>query len=460
MKATKNITTGNIYKNYFLYAIPLILSSLLSSAYSTVDSMIAGKFINENALGAISAAASYELLFHAFFNGFTEGFSIYIAHLFGAKNYKKLKQDTVNMITIIALFAIIISTVSIMFRSVIMGYLNVSSVLLSDAKIYFSIHTAGYIFSFTNLLLLHTLYALGVTSFSVFISLSSAILNIAGNLLTVLVFDMGVAGLALSTVISTFAATVFYLVLIKRAFDDLKTEKISYKFSFVCFANSLRYTLPAAAQKLAFHCVNFFIAPAVNLIGAEATTGYTVMKRVYNICGQSFWNASHAVSCYSAQCAGAGEYKKIPRGLKAGFWTNVILLTPFVLIVWILARPIISIFFPVGYEGKAFEYALRFVSVYLPFLYINMVGHLLHVYLRSLGKVNVVFGITIIGSTVQLVSSLLLIPSIQFDGAYIGQAISWSADALISFMIFYFFFRKPEQIEKTLSKNRILKSKK
>ncbi len=458
MKATKNITEGNIYKNYFLYAIPLIFSSLLTSAYSTIDSMMAGKFVNENALGAISAASSYEILFYSFFNGFTEGFSIYIAHLFGGKNYKKLKRDVVNMFFIITVISILIATFSIIFRNAIMNYLNVSPILMNDAKIYFSIYNIGYVFTFLNLLMLHVLYALGVTSFSLYISLSSAILNIGGNILTVLVFDMGVAGLALSTVLSTFAATVFYLILIKRAFRDLKTEKISYHFSFTCLTNSIRYTLPAAAQKLAFHCVNFFIAPAVNSISAEATTGHTVMKRVYNICGQSFWNASHAVSCYSAQCVGAGKYKKIPHGLKAGFWMNCALLTPFVILVWIFARPITSIFFPAGYEGKAFEYALRFATTYMPFLYINMVGHLLHVYLRSLGKVNVVFGITIIGSTIQLVTSLWLIPSLQLDGAYIGQVISWSADALLSFSIFYTFFRKPSQLEKMLSKKHIAKN--
>ena len=457
MRATKNLINGNIYKNYFLYAIPLIFSSLLSSTYSTIDSMIAGKCINEHALGAISAASSYELLFHSFFNGFTEGFSVYIANLFGGKNYGKLKRDVINMLIVIASVSVFISIASIFFQDALMSYLNVSSDLLKNAKIYFSIFTAGYIFSFSNLLLLHVLYALGVTSFSVYISFSSAILNIGGNLITVLCFDMGVAGLAVSTVFSNLVATVFYLYLIRRAFKELKTEKISYRFNFSCITNSLRYTLPTAAQKLASHCVSFFISPAVNKLGADATTGYTVMKRVYNLCAQTFWNACHAVSCYTAQCVGAGDYKKIPRGLKAGFRVNLALLTPFVVTVMIFSEPINSIFFPSGYEGAAFEYALRFSKVYMPFLYINMVGHLLHVYLRSLGKVNVVFGITIIGSTVQLISSLLLIPALKLDGAYIGQVLSWSADTLLSFSMFYAFFRKPSQLEKILSINNKLK---
>ena len=71
MRITKNLTEGNVYRNYLLYALPLILSSILSSLYSTVDAVIAGKFISEHALGAISATSSFDILFHSFFNGFS-----------------------------------------------------------------------------------------------------------------------------------------------------------------------------------------------------------------------------------------------------------------------------------------------------------------------------------------------------------------------------------------------------
>ena len=68
MRTVKNITEGNIYKNYLMYAAPLILSSVLVSLYSTVDAVIAGKFISEHALGAISATSSFDILFNSFFN--------------------------------------------------------------------------------------------------------------------------------------------------------------------------------------------------------------------------------------------------------------------------------------------------------------------------------------------------------------------------------------------------------
>ena len=120
MPVVKNITVGNIYKAYFLYAIPLIFSSILSSLYSTMDAVIAGKFISENALGAISATASYDILFYSFFDGFAGGFAVYIAQLFGKGDRVTLKRDIVSMLSFVTLVALGVGLFSILFRAPIM----------------------------------------------------------------------------------------------------------------------------------------------------------------------------------------------------------------------------------------------------------------------------------------------------------------------------------------------------
>lgn len=452
MKVTKDLTEGNIYRNYLLYVIPLILASLLSCAYSTVDAMIAGKFISEHALGAISATGSFDTVFYSFFNGFGSGFAVYVAHLFGKRDYVRMKRDIVQILMVLSVVIVAISAVSILFRNPIMDYLKVDPVFRADTEIYFVIYTAGYLVTYINLILMQILHALGVTSFSLYVSFASALLNIGGNLLTVLVFDMGVAGLAFSTLFSTAVATVFYLIMLRRAFRELPCEKISFRFSFSCVGRSLRYTLPAATQQVAFHGIGLFIAPAINGIGAAATTGNTVVNRMCNMCAQSFWNTTKAVSCYTAQCMGAEKHEKIRHGLWVGLLMNCAMLLPFVLVFCIFAEPIASLFFPTGYIGEAFDYAVRFAKVYMPFLYINMIGHLIHSYLRGLGIMNVVFGITVFGSLVRLAATLLLVPGMQMEGVYLGQLISWSADAMASVILYFCFYRTSEQIGRAIKR--------
>ena len=117
MKLTKNMTQGNVYKSYLLYAAPLLLSYLLTQLYSTVDAVVAGKFISEYALGAISATGSYENLFYSLFNGFAAGFGIYIAQQFGKGDFSAVKRDIISNTVFIAGLTVIISVFSVIFRS-------------------------------------------------------------------------------------------------------------------------------------------------------------------------------------------------------------------------------------------------------------------------------------------------------------------------------------------------------
>jgi len=448
MKFTKNMTEGNIYKSFLLYAIPLLFSSLLSQAYSTVDAVIAGKFISENALGAISATGSYDLLLYSLFTGFAAGFGIYIAQQFGKGDFASVKQDIVSNGVFVAVLTAAVSILSVLMRDPILDYLKVDPILRADAETYFIIYTMGYVLPYLNSLLVQALYALGCTSFSLYVSFIAAAFKIGGNLLSVLVFNAGVAGLALISVLSNAAATVCYLFLLKKAFRELPSENAAFGFRFSGIRHSLKYALPAAVQQVAFHGVGLLIAPSVNGLSAAATTGYNVSNRIYNLSTVSLWSVTNAFTCYTAQCIGKGYCKKIPRGLKAGFILNCVMLLPFVFCIALFAKPITSVFFPAGFTGEAYEYALRYGQIYLPFVYVQLIGHILHSYMRSLGAVNTVLGITLFVSTVRVVSTVLLVPVMHIDGAYLGQIICWAADAVVSVFVVVCLYRTQPQLEK------------
>lgn len=446
MKFTKNMTEGNVYQAFLLYAVPLLISSLLSQAYSTIDAVIAGKFINENALGAISATSSYDLLLYSLFNGFAAGFGIYIAQQFGQGDFTALKQDVISNGLFVTAITLVISLASMLARNPIMDYLKVDPLLRQDAEIYFIIYTMGYALPYLNLILVQALYSLGCTSFSLYVSFIAAAFKIGGNLLSVLVFDFGVAGLAVFSVLSNGAATVCYLFLLRKAFRELSREKTPFAFRFAGVRNSLKYALPAAVQQVAFHGVGLLIAPSVNGLSAAATTGYNVSNRVYNLATVSLWSVTNAFTCYTAQCIGKGDTKKIPGGLRAGFVLNILMLLPFTALLAVFAKPFTTIFFPEGFTGDAYRYAVRYTAVYLPLVYVQLVGHILHSYMRSLGAVNTVLAITIFGSAIRVAATLWLIPVMHIEGAYLGQVISWAADAVVSILIVYFAYRTQAQL--------------
>ncbi len=452
MKLTKNMTEGNIYKAYFGFAIPLLFSLLLSQAYSTLDAVVAGKFISENALGAISSTGSYELLLHSLFSGFAAGFGIYIAQQFGKGDHVAVKRDVISMGIFVSSVAAAISLVSILLRDPIMDYLKVDPILRKDAEIYFVIFTAGYALSYLNLLLAQVLYALGITSVSLLVSFLSAVVKIGGNLLSVLVLDLGVAGLGIFTVLSSGATMLCYLLILRKAFRELKSEKTPFRFRLSCVKYSLKYTLPAAVQQAAFHGVGLLIAPCVNGLGAAATTAYNVANRVYNLGTVSLWAVTNAFNCYTAQCVGKGDHQKVGHGVKSGYILNCAMLLPVVVGFMLFAKPLTSIFFPADFTGDAYQYALYYTSFWLPFVYVQLVGHMLHSYMRSLGQVNVVLWITLLVSAVRVAATSLLVPVMHIQGAYLGQVISWAADAVVSIAIVYCRYRTPDQLKTIIAR--------
>ena len=449
-KITKNLTEGNIYLNLLLYALPLIASTMLGQAYSTVDGIIAGKFIGEHALGAISSTGSVELLLTGLFQGFALGFSIYIAHLFGKGDPSTIKSDVLNMVIIIGAVSLGTSVLVIAFRDPLMQYLNVDPELYEEAKKYFTIYSMGYVIYYINQVLANSLQALGVTFFSFYVSLMSAGLNICGNLLLILVFDMGVEGLAIATVLSSLAGTVVYSVLLRRAFREMSDEKIAFRFSFACLKRSFRYAVPAAIQQLSFHGVSFIISPSINILGAAATTGYNVCNRLYSLCTTSLWGITSAFACYTGQGAGEGNIKKIRRGVKVGFGMTCLTILPFIVVFSVFGGPIASLFFPQGNTGASYLYAVRYAHLYLPFVYVQVIQHFFHTYMRSLGRVSVVLGITIVGSIVRIVATLLMTPVLGLDGVFLAQIIGWAIDSIISFVLYFFLYRTEAHLKRVL----------
>ena len=447
MRATKNLTQGNVYKNIILYAIPLILSSILSQAYSTVDGIIAGKLISEYALGAISSTGSFETLFNSLFNGIAAGFAIYISQLFGRGSFGTIKRSVIRMTTLVGLLSLAISVSAVVFRDAILDYLKVDIKLRPEAELYFVVYTMGYVVLFCNRMLLQSLQAMGVSSFSLYASLISAVMNVGGNLLAVGVFGMGVEGIALATILSALVATVFYLYMLRKAFREMGDRDNPEQGSF---GRALGYSIPTALQQMAFHGVGFIIAPPINALGAAVTTAYNVATRIYVLGTIGVWSTASAFGCYIGQCVGEGDAGKVRKGVTAGFLVNMAMALPFAVAVWFFAKPIVGLFFPADYTGAAFQMALRYAKVFFPFVLVQVVGHFLHSYMRSVGRVNAVLVITLIIAVVRCAATLILVPAMGLDGAFWGQIISWAVDAAICYALYLLYLRTEKQLNRIL----------
>ncbi len=433
----KDLTTGNIYKNFILFAFPMVLSGLLTQAYATIDTVIAGKYLGETGLAAVGATAPLITFVSSTFWGLSVGFAVYIANLFGSKQYARIKNAIfTGSVTFFSLI-LAISLVLIVFRGPLYSFLKIDSLTLSDADIYFTVYVAGLAFIISNTFNLLIMNSFGISTFPFVMSLLSAGLNIFGNIFTIVVLGWGVLGVAVASVASALIVDICYIFKYRACFREMGVSGEKMRFTGGDLSSSVNYVLPNTLQQMTMYASGFLISPLVNSIGQSATAAYTVIYRIYEINASVYQNSSKTVANYIAQANGGGKKELFKKGVRVGLVQAFLFALPLVLVCSIFSEELARLFFEKDADTVSVSYAVTFLRIYLPFIAVNVVANLFHAFFRGLGEKSPLIIATFAGSAVRVLVTFLLIKPLGMNGMFIGWSVSWAADAIVG-IIYYF----------------------
>lgn len=446
----KNLTEGNVYKNFLIFAIPMIFSSVISQASETINTVIAGTYLLEEGLAATGANSALTTFISSVFWGYNMGFAVYIAKLFGAGMHAKLKSAVYNNILLLSVVVVAVSALLIVFRHPIYRIMNVDPAILAEADRYFVITTAGRVFPLANSAFVCVLTAMGGSAFPFAVSLVFAVLGIFGNIVSVTVLDMGVTGIALTSVMTSAMATVVYVIRFAANLKQLGTGKEKVRFCLRDMGESLRYALPVCAQQGLLYFIGLILSSVINSLGYAATAGYVIVQKVYNLSASLFTNASKTLSNYAAQAAGARKYRDIQKGLRVGALQSLVLTLPLVAVTVVFAEPVCGMFLPASGGSEALESATVFARYYAPFILVYMFCNLYHSFFRGVAGMRYLLICTITGSVVRLLASIILVRFMGMEGIYLGWVLSWVAD--ISLCLFFYLrkYRTPDLLRQNL----------
>lgn len=447
----KDLTKGNIFKTFFTFGLPLVLSGVLTQAYSLIDSAIAGHFLGEVGLASTSATTPLDTFISSMFWGFCVGFSVYIARLFSSKEYHKLKSAFYTCLVLILTIGTVMGVALILLYEPLADLLKIDGALRKDSFLYFSTLNAGRGVVVLGVLLVFTLNAMGVSGFTFWMSLLSGVLNVAGNILSVILLNMGVTGIALSTLLSSLIVNLLYLLKIRACFKQLgDTQPVRLKFSYM--KNSVPYALPNMAQQSVMYLVGLLVSPLVNGMGVSATASYSVVSHIYNLVANVYQNATRTVSNYSAQCVGSKQYGKIKKGVGVGLLQGFAFGTPFILGCVFFREAVCGIFLKADASALVKEYSYAFCKVYLPFIYFNIVNNLFHALYRGVKAMGHLFFTSLLGAVSRLICSVALIPKMGMEGFYLGWVLSWIIEAVVTTVLYFMGKWKPRVEEETPAK--------
>ncbi|MBQ7897535.1 MAG: hypothetical protein IJ323_03845 [Clostridia bacterium] len=441
----KDLTSGNIYKNFILFAIPMVFAGLLSQMYATIDTVIAGKYLGEVGLAAIGATAPLISFVSSAFWGLSSGFSIYIANLFGAKEYRLIKNTVFTGVTVFCSVIFTISLFLVIFQEPLFEFLNVDKSIVKEASAYFTVYVLGLFLIMMNTTGLLMINSFGIGTFPFVMSVLSAVLNVSGNIFSIIVLHWGVFGVALSSVVAAGIVDVCYILKFRSCYKEMGISGHKARFSISSFLSSASYALPNMIQQMIMYGAGFMVSPLVNSIGKSATASYTVCQRVFDINAAVYQNSSKTLANYIAQANGGKKEHLFSKGVKVGFIQGFIFTFPFILICALFPEHITSLFFKDKTDTVALVYAVQFLTYFIPLISINVVANLFHAFFRGLGSKSPLMVSTAFGTVARIGVSYVLISKMGMTGMFIGWSASWGADALVGLIYYVLFILKSKK---------------
>lgn len=433
----KDLTKGNIYKTFILFAIPLVLSGFLSQAYHIIDTMIAGKFLGSDGIAAIGATSSAIQFISSLFWGFATGTSVYLAVLFGGKDYENLKSALISNFLLYTGAIIAFSMILIILRDTVFDFLKIDPAIREETAIYFVIYLSGLFLILLNHFGICVLNSFGISGYAFVMSLVSTVLNIGGNLISVTVLDAGVGGIATSSVLSALVVNVCYYFKIKKCLLQMNTENVSANLSPAAIRRTFSFSLPVMLQQSVMYIASLLISPVVNGIGSSATAAYAVVHRVYEINANVYQNSSKTLTTYTAQCVGGKKYHLIKKGVGVAFVQGTLFVLPLILICVLFSKEISGAFFPDGYVGDGLKFSIDFSRYFLPFILFNVINNLFHSFYRGVKCMKLLVISTLAGSVVRIAASYALSFYFGIYGVYGGWIVSWIAEAVFCIVTYF-----------------------
>lgn len=440
-KYEMDLTKGSIAKNLLIFAIPLMLTSILQLLYNAFDIIVLGKFASTNAQAAVSSTSSLVNLFVNFFLGFTIGSSVLLARYYGSKDYENSRKTVHSSMLFSLIIGVVVSVLGAILSKPMLKMMSASPSLIDESTIYLQIYFAGIVFNIIYNFGAALLRAIGDTKRPLIYLSIAGVLNVAFNLLFVCVFKMGVAGVALGTIISEAVSAVLVVVTLVRSNNILKLEFKELKLDKKITRDIILVGLPAGVQSVVFNISNVIIQSKINSFGDAAIAGNGVASNIEGFVYAGINAVYQGAISFTSQNYGAGNAKNIKKTL---IYTNVYsIVISFILggIVILLPSFFISIY---NNDPQVIEYATERLFVMCISYFLCGLMDTTSGALRGLGYSTLSMILTIIGIVGFRITWLYTF--FQMDktlmNLYISYPISWTMTWLIELGVFIYVFRK------------------
>lgn len=314
-----NMTEGSIPKKMACFVIPIMLTSVLQMLFNAADMMVAGRFAGSHALAAVGACSSLINLLVTLFTGISSACNIIAATFYGAGKKKEISAVLHTAMVVAAIGGLFMLCAGMLLAPTGLRIMGTPEDILSSAilyiRIYFVSMPAMLVYNYASAIL----RALGDSRRPLYFLIISGGMNVILNLLLIIVFHLGVAGVAAATTISQYAAAVMIIYYMTRINSEYRLQISQLKISGPQLRELMRIGIPAGIQGTMFSISNVVIQSTVNSFGSTIIAACSAVANVEGIVYVVLSAVSQAAMSFTAQNAGAGLYERVKKVVLTGF---------------------------------------------------------------------------------------------------------------------------------------------
>ena len=279
-QANTDMIKGSIFKSILWFSIPLLIGNFFQQLYNTVDSYVVGNFVDTNALAAVGASTPVINMLVGFFMGLSAGAGVVISQYFGGRRKEDMSKAVHSSIALTALLSVVFTVAGMLFTKPLLRAIGVPEEVLPHSSLYLTIYFAGMTFSLFYNMGSGILRAVGDSRHPLIYLAVASLVNIALDFLFVCGFHMGIAGVAIATIIAQAVSSAMVMYKLMHTQEDYKLELRKIHFHKKMVKKIIAFGFPAALQQSITSFSNVIVQSYINRFGATAMAGYSAAIRI------------------------------------------------------------------------------------------------------------------------------------------------------------------------------------
>ena len=428
---TKDMTSGSPMKLILSFSIPLLFGFLFQQFYNIVDTIIVGRFLGVDDLAAVGSTGSINFLIIGFCVGVCSGFSIPVAHKFGAGDYVGMRKMVANCMWLAIAFAAVMTVLTTILCKQILVLMKTPEDIIEGAYDYIWVIFLGIPVIYLYNMLSGIIRALGDSKTPLIFLLISSVLNSGLDLFFILVLHFGVAGAAWATVISQGVSGVLCLIYMIKKFEILHIRKEEWAWDSQMALTLCNMGIPMGLQYSITAIGSVILQTATNTLGSIAVASTTAAGKISGFLACPFDAMGSTMATYSGQNVGAGKIDRIGKGMKScvilGAGYSVI-----AFVVCVLFGRNLATLFVEAAEAEILDNVHLFLVLVTATYFLLALVNIVRFTIQGVGFPRFAILAGVFEMIARAIAGMVLVPAFGFVGACLGSPIAWIlADAFL-----------------------------